>query len=72
VAAGVASLPNLITAGGPIGNAQTIPVITYDAKGRLTAVSTATVNDNTKLPLAGGTMTGPLIWEIRISRIQTR
>ncbi|MFN9068369.1 MAG: hypothetical protein ACK5V3_14135, partial [Bdellovibrionales bacterium] len=60
VAAGVASLPNLITAGGPTGNAQTIPVITYDAKGRLTAVSTAAVDDTTKLPLAGGTMTGPI------------
>ncbi|MFN9067284.1 MAG: beta strand repeat-containing protein, partial [Bdellovibrionales bacterium] len=60
VAAGVASLPNLITAGGPTGNAQTIPVITYDTKGRLTAVSTAVVDDNTKLPLAGGTMTGSI------------
>ncbi|MFN9069086.1 MAG: beta strand repeat-containing protein, partial [Bdellovibrionales bacterium] len=61
VAAGVVSLPNLITAGGPTGSAQIIPVITYDAKGRLTAVSTATVNDNTKLPLDGSVpMTGSL------------
>ncbi|MFN9067906.1 MAG: hypothetical protein ACK5V3_11805, partial [Bdellovibrionales bacterium] len=60
VAAGIASLPNLIAAGGPVGNTSTIPVITYDNKGRLTTVSTVTVNDNTKLPLIGGTMTGAL------------
>ncbi|MFN8846847.1 MAG: hypothetical protein ACK5W9_08355, partial [Bdellovibrionales bacterium] len=60
VVTGVASLPNLIAAGGPIGNGQTIPVITYDAKGRLTAVATANVDDNTKLSKAGGAMTGNL------------
>jgi hypothetical protein len=58
IAAGVLALPNVITAGGPTGDAQTVPVITYDQKGRLTAVSTATIDDTTKLPLAGGTMTG--------------
>ncbi|MFN8846925.1 MAG: hypothetical protein ACK5V3_15705 [Bdellovibrionales bacterium] len=60
VAAGVVSLPNLHPQGSSIGSAQMIPVITFDTKGRLTAVSTATVDDTTKLPLAGGTMTGPL------------
>lgn len=35
-------LPDVITAGGPTGSSTAIPVITYDAKGRLTAVSTAT------------------------------
>lgn len=60
VTAGVASLPNTITAAGPIGSATAVPVITYDNKGRLTAVTTATVNDNTKLPLAGGTLTGAI------------
>ena len=58
IAGGVLAMPNVITAGGPTGTAQTVPVITYDQKGRLTAVSTATIDDTTKLPLAGGTMTG--------------
>lgn len=53
-----ATLEDVITAGGPTGDGQTVPVITYDAKGRLTAVTTATINDTTKLPLAGGTMSG--------------
>jgi hypothetical protein len=60
IASGVLAMPNVITAGGPTGGVSTIPVITYDQKGRLTAVSTATVDDTTKLPLAGGTMTGPI------------
>jgi hypothetical protein len=33
-------IPNVITAGGPIGTSKLIPVITYNAQGRLTAVST--------------------------------
>lgn len=37
------ALTNQITAGGPTGNANTIPVITYNAQGQLTAVTTATV-----------------------------
>jgi hypothetical protein len=37
------TLASTITAGGPTGGAATVPVITYDAKGRLTAVSTATI-----------------------------
>ena len=36
-------LNNVITAAGPIGSASTTPVITFDAKGRLTAVSSATI-----------------------------
>jgi trimeric autotransporter adhesin len=60
IASGVLAMPNVITAGGPTGGASTVPVITYDQKGRLTAVTTATVDDTTKLPLAGGTMTGPI------------
>jgi hypothetical protein len=42
-AAGALTLESIITAGGPIGSATVAPVITYDAKGRLTAVSTATI-----------------------------
>ncbi len=60
VAAGVLSLPNVIIAGGPIGSTSVTPVITYDAKGRLTAVTSATINDASKLPLTGGVMTGSI------------
>jgi len=42
------------------GTAQKVPQITYDAKGRITSVTEVTIDDNTKLPLAGGTMTGPI------------
>lgn len=38
-----ATLASVITAGGPTGSSSVVPVITYDAKGRLTAVSTATI-----------------------------
>jgi hypothetical protein len=37
------TLASIITAGGPTGSATVVPVITYDAKGRLTAVSTASI-----------------------------
>ncbi len=37
------TLASVITAGGPTGSASVVPVITYDAKGRLTAVTTATI-----------------------------
>ncbi|WP_413287993.1 beta strand repeat-containing protein [Bdellovibrio sp. HCB337] len=57
---GVLTLASTITAGGPVGTAGYVPVITYDAKGRLTAVTSAAVNDSSKLPLAGGTMSGAL------------
>lgn len=39
---GALTLSSVISAAGPIGSATSIPVITYDAKGRLTAVTTAT------------------------------
>ena len=38
-----ATLSSVITAGGPTGSSSVTPVITYDAKGRLTAVTTATI-----------------------------
>lgn len=44
--AGAVTLASTITAGGPTGSATAIPVITYDAKGRLTAVTTATPNNS--------------------------
>ncbi|MFN8847147.1 MAG: hypothetical protein ACK5W9_09875 [Bdellovibrionales bacterium] len=60
VNSGLVRLPDTITAGGPVGTASQVPVITYDSKGRLTAVSTVNINDSSKLPLAGGTMTGSI------------
>jgi hypothetical protein len=36
-----ATLASIITAGGPTGSGTVVPVITWDAKGRLTAVGTA-------------------------------
>jgi hypothetical protein len=39
----VNTLASIITAGGPTGNTTTVPVITWDAKGRLTAVTTAAI-----------------------------
>lgn len=41
--AGVVSLSNIITAGGPTGSATVAPIITYTAEGRLTTVSSATI-----------------------------
>lgn len=41
-ASGAHTLASVLSAGGPTGSATVIPVITWDAKGRLTAVSTAT------------------------------
>jgi hypothetical protein len=58
--AGALTLASTITAGAGKGTAQKVPQITYDAKGRLTTVTEVTIDDNTKLPLAGGTMTGPI------------
>lgn len=37
------TLAAILTAGGPTGSATVAPIITYDAKGRLTAVSSATI-----------------------------
>lgn len=46
-------LPDVITAGGPTGSSTVVPVITYDAKGRITEVTTATVSAN-KFVICGG------------------
>lgn len=40
---GALTLASVVTAGGPTGSATVAPIITYDAKGRLTAVSSATI-----------------------------
>ena len=54
--------PTLGTAGtaGTYGSASLVPVITTDSKGRVTSVTTSAPLDATKLPLAGGTMSGAL------------
>jgi len=59
LAAGVISLGDVGTA-GTYGSATQIPVITTDTKGRVTGVVNTAVNDSSKLPLAGGTMTGAI------------
>lgn len=56
---GVLTLKNTGTA-GTSGTAQAVPRLTTDAQGRVTGVTEVTIDDNTKLPLAGGTMTGTL------------
>lgn len=40
---GATQLASVLTAGGPIGSASTTPVVTWDAKGRVTAVTAATI-----------------------------
>lgn len=54
--------PTLAAAGtaGTYGSASLVPIITTDSKGRVTAVTTASPTDATKLPTAGGTMGGAI------------
>jgi hypothetical protein len=68
------ALASIITAGGPVGSASVVPVVTWDAKGRLTAVSTATITPAAigaqpagnylpvNNPTATGTMTAPIFY----------
>lgn len=49
---GTGTLASILTAGGPTGSASTVPIITWDAKGRLTAVSSATIVASTATALA--------------------
>lgn len=53
-ATAVGTLASIITAGGPIGSASVVPVVTWDAKGRLTSVSTATITPAAIGALASG------------------
>lgn len=60
-AAGALTLASVITAGGPTGSTSVVPVITYNAKGLLTTVTTATITPAaiSALALAGNqTVTG--------------
>lgn len=47
------SLNDQITAAGPIGSSTAVPVITFNSKGQLTAVTTAAIS--TSFTIAGGT-----------------
>lgn len=38
-----AQLPNIITAGGPLGSSTTVPQITFDAHGRITAINSVAI-----------------------------
>lgn len=42
-ASNASTLASIIVAGGPTGSSSVVPVITFDVKGRLTAVTTATI-----------------------------
>ena len=54
-----ADLPNVLVAGGPTGASATVPVITWNAKGLLTVVSTATITPGAiGAPSGSGSSTG--------------
>jgi hypothetical protein len=57
-AAGTCAQGGVITAGGPTGAATTVPVITYNAAGQLTAVSTAATGVTTNGTAAVGQLPG--------------
>ena len=50
-----------VTTAGSIGGATAVPEITYNAAGQITGVASIAPDDTSKVPLAGGTMTGQLI-----------
>ena len=54
--------PTLVATGtaGTYGSATAVPSITTDSNGRVTSVTTSAPLDATKLPLAGGTMSGAI------------
>ena len=69
------TLASTITAGGPTGSSSVVPVITYDAKGRLKTVTTATITPaaigaqaaGNYLPLSAGAsypLSGPLVGNV--------
>ncbi len=56
---GTISISTQITAGGPIGSASTVPVVTFNAQGQLTSVSTSTITPAAiGAPSGSGTSTG--------------
>jgi len=55
---GALTLASVITAGGPTGDATHVPQITYDAKGRLTTVSSILITGTAPGGSAGGDLSG--------------
>lgn len=53
IASGALTLASIIAATGPIGSTTTVPVVTVDVKGRVTALTTATIATQ----IANGTTT---------------
>lgn len=53
------TLASILTAGGPVGSASVVPVVTWDSKGRLTAVTTATITPAAIGAQAAGTYLTP-------------
>jgi hypothetical protein len=51
-------LANVLVAGGPTGSATVVPIITWDAKGRLTAVSSTAITGVPPGGAAGGDLSG--------------
>lgn len=49
-----------ITTASTKGSATKSATVTVDSKGRVTSITESTINDSSKLPLAGGNMTGNL------------
>jgi hypothetical protein len=60
ITTGVAKLSNTGVTANNYGSASQVGQFTVDAQGRITAASNVNINDSSKLPLAGGTMTGDL------------
>lgn len=57
-ASGALTLASTITAGGPTGDATHVPQITYDAKGRLTTVTSVAITGTAPGGAAGGDLSG--------------
>lgn len=55
---GALTLASVITAAGPIGDATHVPQITYDAKGRLTTVTSILITGTAPGGSAGGDLSG--------------
>jgi hypothetical protein len=66
VTGGNINITGTVTAGGPIGSATVVPIITYNAQGQLTTVTSATITPawssitSTPTTLAGYGITSPL------------